>query len=197
MNIYLVRHGETEKNTLKKYYGNLDVGLNEKGKMQCEYLREKLKNIEFNKVYTSKMKRAIETADIILQDRNHEIIKDNRLNEMSMGDFEGKDHKELEKLYPQEWKAWCEDWRECSPPKGESYREFYLRVKEFIEDVLKEDVENILIIAHGGVIKSIYTYILGEDFDIFWKVSSRNGELSLIKYEYGNLYLEFKIPAGF
>ncbi|BDR77597.1 alpha-ribazole phosphatase [Clostridium tetani] len=197
MNIYLVRHGETEKNTLKKYYGNLDVGLNERGKVQCEYLREKLKNIEFNKVYTSKMKRTIETADIILQDRNHEIIKDNRLNEMSMGDFEGKDHKELEKLYPQEWKAWCEDWRECSPPKGESYREFYLRVKEFIEEVLKEDVENILIIAHGGVIKSIYTYILGEDFDIFWKVSSRNGELSLIKYEYGNLYLEFKIPAGF
>lgn len=197
MNIYLVRHGETEKNTLKKYYGNLDVGLNERGKVQCEYLREKLKNIEFNKVYTSKMKRTIETADIILQDRNHEIIKDNRLNEMSMGDFEGKDHKELEKLYPKEWKAWCEYWKECSPPKGESYREFYLRVKEFIEEVLKEDVENILIIAHGGVIKSIYTYILGEDFDIFWKVSSRNGELSLIKYEYGNLYLEFKIPAGF
>ncbi|AAO35319.1 alpha-ribazole phosphatase [Clostridium tetani] len=197
MNIYLVRHGETEKNTLKKYYGNLDVGLNEKGKMQCEYLREKLRNIELDKVYTSEMKRAIETANIILQDREYKITKDNRLNEMNMGDFEGKDHKELEKLYPKEWNAWCEDWKECSPPKGESYKTFYYRVKEFIEDVLKEEVENILIVAHGGVIKSIYTYILGEDFDIFWKVSSRNGELSLIKYEYGNLYLEFKIPAGF
>ena len=197
MNIYLVRHGETEKNTLGKYYGNLDVGLNENGKMQCEHLREKLRNIEFNKVYTSEMKRAIETADIILKDRKKSIVKDHRLNEMNMGEFEGKDHKELEKLYPKEWKTWCEDWKECSPPKGESYKEFYLRVKEFMEQVLKEEVENVLIVAHGGVIKSIYTYILGGDFDIFWKVSSRNGELSLIKYEYGNLYLEFKVPIEF
>lgn len=197
MNIYLVRHGETEKNTLKKYYGNLDVGLNERGKAQCEYLKEKLKNIEFSKIYTSKMKRAIETANIIFDNMKEYIVKDERLNEMNMGDFEGKDYKELEKLYPKEWKNWCENWKESSPPKGESYRMFYSRVKHFIDDILKEDDDNILIVAHGGVIKSIYTYILGGDFDIFWKVSSRNAELSLIKYEYGNLYLEFKIPVEF
>lgn len=197
MNIYLIRHGETEKNTLKKYYGNLDVGLNERGKLQCEYLKEKLKNIEFGKIYTSNMKRAIETANIIFDNRKEYIVKDERLNEMNMGDFEGKSYEELEKLYPKEWKDWCDNWKESSPPKGESYKMFYSRVKDFMEDILKEEDNNILIVAHGGVIKSIYTYILGGDFDIFWKVSSRNAELSLIKYEYGNLYLEFKVPVEF
>ncbi len=65
MNIYLIRHGETEQNKRKKFYGKLDVGLNEKGKEQSYKAGEFLKNIDFNKIYVSDRKRTRETVEKI------------------------------------------------------------------------------------------------------------------------------------
>ncbi|WP_027624237.1 alpha-ribazole phosphatase [Clostridium lundense] len=190
MNIYLLRHGQTESNSKRVYYGKLDVELNDEGKTQCEAAGKRLKNISFNKVYTSGMKRAIQTAEIALYGKKVELIKDERINEMNLGDFEGKNYEENESQYPEEWKKWTEDWKGYAPPKGESYIEFYNRVKNFIEDIIKLEHENILIVTHGGVIKSIYAYILGENPDLFWKFGTKNGDLTLIKYEYGNFYID-------
>lgn len=190
MNIYLLRHGETESNSKKVYYGKLNVELNDKGKVQCKAAGKRLQNIPFNKVYTSGMKRAIQTAEIALSGKKVELIKDKRINEMNLGDFEGKNYEENQSQYPEEWKKWTEDWKGYAPPKGESYVEFYTRVKNFIEDIIKLEDENILIVTHGGVIKSVYAYILGENLDLFWKFGTKNGDLTLIKYEYGNFYID-------
>ncbi len=67
MNIYLIRHGETEQNKRKNFYGKLDVELNEKGEEQSYKVGELLKDIEFNKIYISDRKRTRETAEIILE----------------------------------------------------------------------------------------------------------------------------------
>ncbi|OFI07627.1 alpha-ribazole phosphatase [Clostridium acetireducens DSM 10703] len=194
MNIYLLRHGETESNNKKVYYGSLDSSLNEKGIEQIKKAKEYLKNIKFDKVYISNSKRAKQTANIIIE-HNKDFIIDNNINEMDLGIFEGKTYKELEKLYPLEWKCWSEDWKEYAPPKGESYVDFYARVKKFIQSIEKLDLENVLIITHGGVIRSIYAYILGENLDLFWKFASKNGDVSLIKYEYGNWFVDFIVHA--
>lgn len=190
MNIYLLRHGQTESNSKKVYYGKLDVELNVKGKAQCEAISKRLKDIPFNKVYTSTMKRAIHTAEIALSAKKYEFIKDERINEMNLGEFEGKNYEENQKNYPEEWKKWTEDWKGYAPPNGESYIEFYNRIKSFIEDIINQEDENILIVTHGGVIKSIYAYILGENLDVFWKFGTKNADLTLIKYEYGNFYID-------
>lgn len=190
MNIYLLRHGQTESNSKKVYYGKLDVELNVKGKAQCEAIGKRLKDIPFNKVYTSTMKRAVQTAEIALSAKKYEFIKDERINEMNLGEFEGKNYEENQKNYPEEWKKWTEDWKGYAPPNGESYIEFYNRIKNFIEDIIKHDDENILIVTHGGVIKSIYAYILGGNLDVFWKFGTKNADLTLIKYEYGNFYID-------
>ncbi|PRR78288.1 Phosphoserine phosphatase 1 [Clostridium liquoris] len=190
MNIYLLRHGETESNSKKVYYGKLDVELNQKGKAQSEAAGSKLKEIKFNKVYTSTMKRAVQTAQIAVKNKECEFIKDKRINEMNLGVFEGKNYEENQRDYPEEWKRWTEDWKSYAPPKGESYIEFYNKIKGFIEDIIKQNDEDILIVTHGGVIKSIYAYILGENLDLFWKFGTKNGDLTLIKYEYGNFYID-------
>lgn len=191
MNIYLLRHGETESNNKKVYYGKLDVELNQRGKAQSEAAGSKLKGIKFNKVYTSTMKRAVQTAQVAVKNKECEFIKDERINETNLGVFEGKNYEENQRDYPEEWKKWTENWKSYAPPKGESYIEFYNRIKSFIEDIIKQDDENILIVTHGGVIKSIYAYILGENLDLFWKFGTKNGDLTLIKYEYGNFYIDF------
>ncbi|MCI1944458.1 alpha-ribazole phosphatase [Clostridium luticellarii] len=192
MNIYFVRHGQTNENNKGYYYGKMDVYLNEKGLSQARKAAAFLSPIKFDEVYVSERKRTTETARIILQDHSQRVKLnvDKRINEMDFGSFEGKNYRDIKKLYPKEWEVWCSDWKNQSPPGGESYIQFYSRIHGFMDDILKLDRENILIVTHGGVVRSVYCYILNGNLDFFWKFASKNGDVTLIKYEYNNLYID-------
>ncbi|MCT8978165.1 alpha-ribazole phosphatase [Clostridium sp. CX1] len=190
MNLYFVRHGETKENQGGSYYGSLDVELTEQGILQSHRAEEILRDINFKTVYISEKKRAEQTADILLKNKHCNLIRDSRINETNFGEFEGKAYDKIKELYPAEWRLWCENWRDFAPPGGESYLQVYDRVKSFMDDILKLDEENILIVTHGGVIRSIYCYILGGNLDFFWSFGSKNCDITLIKYEYGNLFID-------
>jgi alpha-ribazole phosphatase len=192
MNIYLLRHGQTEENRKGTYYGNLDVSLNEIGISQGNKAKEFFSNIKLDKVYVSDKKRTLEMATLVLGQgqREIEVIQDNRISETNFGDFEGKTYEEIQKLYPKECMCWQNNWKEFQPPKGESYIMLCERVKSFMEDIKKFQCDNILICTHSGVIRAMYCYIMNENIDLFWKFGSKNGDISLIKYEYGNLYID-------
>lgn len=195
LNIYLLRHGETVQNLEGVYYGSLDVDITNKGMKQIEYINNKVKNLTFDRIYASNMKRAVSSASIISGSKGVTCIKDKRLNEMSLGVFEGKSYEDIQREYPIEFQKWSDDWKSYAPPDGESYIEFYKRVKEFFQEILKFKDENILLVTHGGVIRSILTYVMGENLDVFWKFGSKNGDLTLVKYEYENLYIDSIIHA--
>lgn len=190
MNLYFVRHGETKHNENKSYYGRLDVELTEKGISQAKRVGGLLDNVNFSKIYVSEKTRAEQTAKIILKNKQCNLIKDSRINETNFGLFEGKSYDQLKELYPEEWKLWCEDWKSFAPPEGESYTLLYDRVKSFMDDLLKLDEENILIVTHGGVIRSIYCYVLNGNLDFFWSFGCKNCDITMIKYEYKNLYID-------
>jgi alpha-ribazole phosphatase len=190
LNLYFVRHGETEHNKNKCYYGSIDVNITERGTLQAEKGSEKLQNIDFDKVYVSELKRTAQTANILLKDRQIDLIKDKRINETNFGVFEGKSHEKVKDLYSEEWKLWCDDWKGFAPPEGESYLQVYDRVKSFMDDILKLNEDNVLIVTHGGVIRSVYCYLLGGNLDYFWSFGSKNSDITIIKYEYGNLYID-------
>ncbi|OSB15076.1 alpha-ribazole phosphatase [Clostridium botulinum] len=201
MNIYLVRHGETEHNKRKNFYGKLDVGLNEKGEEQSYKVGELLKDVKFNKIYISDRKRTKETTEGILErnkfyEKEKNIIyKDEKINEIDFGLFEGKSYEEIGSLYPKEQEKWEKDWKNFAPPKGESAAVFYNRVENFMKHIQKEEDGNYLIVTHGGVIRMIYSYILQNNMDFYWNFASRNGDITLIKYEYGNLFIDYILPT--
>lgn len=190
MNIYLLRHGQTEENRKGSYYGNLDISLNAIGISQGEKAKTFFKDIKLNRVYISDKKRTLEMAKLVIGQAKIEIIQDNRINETNFGDFEGKTYEEIKTFYPEECIRWENNWKEFEPPSGESYIELCKRVKRFMEDIKKLDCDNILICTHSGVIRAIYCYVMNEDIDLFWKFGCKNGDISLIKYEYGNLYID-------
>ena len=190
MNIYLLRHGQTEENRKGSYYGDLDIRLNEIGIAQGNKAKDFFKNIKLDKVYVSDKIRTLEMAKLALGLKKMEIIQDSRINETNFGDFEGKTYEEIKILYPKECLCWMDNWKEFVPPKGESYIELCMRVKRFMDDIKKLDVDNILISSHSGVIRAIYCYIMDENIDLFWKFGCKNGDISIIKYEYGNLYID-------
>ena len=91
--IYFVRHGQTEWNKIGRMQGRIDIELNSEGKEQANIVKEKLKGVKFDKVFSSPLKRAKETAQIIC---NQEIIFDDRLKERFNGELEGKTKNEIE-----------------------------------------------------------------------------------------------------
>ena len=89
--IYIVRHGQTDWNVEGRYQGRLDIDINEKGIEQAKIMRDELLNVKFDKVISSPLKRAIQTAQIISQfDNVGDIIIDERIIERCNGELEGK-----------------------------------------------------------------------------------------------------------
>ncbi len=194
MNIYLVRHGETEENIKRTYYGAIDCKLTHKGEEQGNLLGKKLKSMKFQRVFCSEKQRAKDTLEYIYNGRD--LFIDKRLNERDFGDFEGKTFNELQEAYKEEYEMWTRDWKLHNPPKGESFIEFYERVVSFMKELesQEKECENILIATHGGVIRAMYCYILDGNLDNYWRFSSRNGDLSIIKLEHGYFYIDSIIP---
>ena len=190
MNIYLLRHGQTDENRKGSYYGNLDISLNAVGVNQGNKAKSFFYDIKLDKVYVSDKKRTLEMAKLVLGQKDIGIIQDNRINETNFGDFEGKTYEEIKRIYPKECLCWKENWKEFVPPGGESYIKLCERVKSFMEHIKMLEFNNILICAHSGVIRAIYCYIMNENIDLFWKFGCKNGDISIIKYEYGNLYID-------
>ncbi|MBW9157029.1 alpha-ribazole phosphatase [Clostridium tagluense] len=190
MNIYLLRHGQTEENRRGSYYGNLDVSLNAIGISQGNKANVFFNDIKLDRVYVSDKKRTTEMANLVLGQSEIQVIQDNRINETNFGDFEGKTYEEIKTLYPKECLCWQNNWMEFVPPRGESYIQLCERVKSFMEDIKKLEYDNILICTHSGVIRAIYCYVMNENIDLFWKFGCKNGDISVIKYEYGNLYID-------
>ena len=167
--IYIVRHGQTEWNVLGKIQGRKDIELNEVGIKQAQDLKDKFKNIKFDVVFCSPLKRALQTAQIIT---NQNIIVDSRLIERDNGELEGKIKKDI-KILP--------DFNDPNDTKYgvESLASLQERLKSFYDEITKKYIgKNILIVTHAGV--GIYTkcYFSGEPADNnFENYKLKNGEV--------------------
>lgn len=190
MNIYIVRHGQTHSNEKGEYYGRLDVPLNQEGIEQMQKLQASLRDIVFDSVYSSKTKRTLESLKISGKHMYNKVQMDERLLELNFGDFEGKTYQEICTLFPEYMDEWNKDWKNFCPPNGESFTAFYKRVTSFFKDLLETKADQVFIMTHSGVIKAIYCYVLQNNPDLYWNLTAHNGKINVIKYEYGNLFID-------
>ena len=163
MTIYLIRHGETTANVEKKFAGVWDVDLTEKGVAQAVLAGEKLKGIHFDEIYCSSLKRAFDTAQIIVKHQEKAPVVLNALKEMNFGIWEGKDFSEIKASEPMLLDQWFKDFDNFVVPEGESVKEMFERVTKAYKDIIEphspdKDIK-IAIIAHGGVIQSLLSYL--------------------------------------
>jgi alpha-ribazole phosphatase len=187
MNLYLVRHGQTESNSQGRYLGSFEDELSAQGINEIKKTKEFIKGLRFDKVFSSERKRAINSTKILA---DQEIVCDYRLNERDFGIFENKTYKEICDKYPLEQKVWEENWIDYKIPCGESVLEAYARVEEFMKFLEKGNYENCLVVTHGGIIRLIYSYILGGDINLFWKFASKNGSISILKFQYDDWHID-------
>ena len=181
--IFLIRHGETNWNKEGRFQGQIDIPLNENGKDQASKTFAYLKNISFNKAFSSSMHRPYETAQIILQNnKDLEIQKIDSLVEISHGLWEGKLEAEIRENWPVLLKNWHDKPEEVIMPEGESIKDVSKRSIEAFDKIClsQEDNDLSLLVAHDAVNKTLICNILGLDYSNIWMIKQGNGGITII-----------------
>ena len=192
MKIYLVRHGETDWNQAGLLQGQTDIALNAQGLEQAREAAERLKEVPFEIAFCSPLIRAKRTAETIIDDRKITLTTDERLRELNFGPWEGVDIRTIKDAASQPFT----NPGSYIPPEGaESFAQLYKRSGEFVDQVLlplEGTYETVLVVAHGGVNRSILNPVLNIPVDDFWRMHMGNcataildctdGKLSMLEY---------------
>jgi 2,3-bisphosphoglycerate-dependent phosphoglycerate mutase len=171
--IIAVRHGETAWNVDGRVQGHLDIGLNDKGRWQATRAGDALAQEDISTVYTSDLWRAYDTALAIATPHGLPIQTHEGLRERGFGEFEGKTYEEIAALWPDQSIAWRKRVPDFSPQGGESLLMFRARVVPVVQQLAARHMgEQIVVIAHGGVMDMLYRAATNQDIS-----ASRTWEL--------------------
>jgi uncharacterized phosphatase len=173
---YFVRHGETDWNVQRKIMGKQDIQLNANGIEQAEESGYVLASIEIDKIFTSPLKRAYRTAEIIADSCRVELEVVEQLQERGRGDLEGKIGPSLSFLSD-----------EGLPVNGETYEEFKDRIIIGLRKILSAQFQYPLIVSHTGVF-SVLAYLLTGKKDL----SCPNGKVFIFIPSAANSSWEIK-----
>jgi broad specificity phosphatase PhoE len=147
--IILIRHGETDWNIEGRYQGQADPPLNSRGILQAQQLAEEVKNSAIEILYTSPLRRAKQTAQILSEALGIPEINEPRLMEIHQGDWQTRLRSEIESLYPEVFKNWETNPWQTTPPGGENLSEVQTRVSAAINDIiLKHNQQKIGLVTH-------------------------------------------------
>ncbi|MFH1564720.1 MAG: histidine phosphatase family protein [bacterium] len=156
--IYIARHGKTDFNEQGRYIGRTDIFLNYAGRKEAALLAERIKNLDINIVFSSPLKRAIETAEII-KPRSCKIAVNNYFIERSVGVYEGLTKEEAKEKYSDLYERNITRIFNDSPTNGETILDVQNRVFEGLDKIKKDyQDKNILIVTHAFVAKVINKY---------------------------------------
>lgn len=155
--ILAIRHGETAWNVDTRIQGQLDVGLNAKGRWQAARVAAALASEGLQHVYSSDLARAHDTARAIAGACGLPVHTDRGLRERAFGRFEGRTWVEIETHFPVESARWRARDPEFAPDGGETLRQFYARVVETADRLAQRHPgETLALVAHGGVMDCLY-----------------------------------------
>lgn len=190
MRIFLVRHGETQGNLEGLYYGHTDLPLTDNGQRQSMEVACNLSDVTFTDVLTSHFIRAEDTARLIVRENQVNFEQDNRLNEMNFGEWEMRHFNDIAQVYPDDWSAWMNDWENACPTGGESFPHFASRVFQFADE-LKGRLypENLLIVAHQGVLSLIMARLLAMPVKAMWHFPFSQDAYSVLENQEGFISL--------
>jgi alpha-ribazole phosphatase/probable phosphoglycerate mutase len=177
MKCLLIRHGETKSNLLRIYAGWSDEPLTERGILQAHHVAKLLTQYEVEVIYTSPLKRAVQTAQIIAQQIKVPIILEEGFVEMKMGPWEGKSEEEIATTYPEEWHIWQTRPAELRLPCRETLDQLLNRVlSAFYRIKMRNHKGLVVIVTHYAIIRVALLYARGQDLNLYKTITVPNCE---------------------
>lgn len=160
MKMVFVRHGETDWNVKKQIQGCTDIELNENGFLQAQFLADAIskEGLQIDHIYSSRLKRASKTAEIIAGKFQIPMTIMDGLEEMNLGEWEGKTWADIPKLYPDVYAIWHKERRYTRTPGGESYQDLLDRLIPALQFIIQTE-QNVLIVTHSAVIMTLQSFL--------------------------------------
>ena len=200
LKLYIVRHGETEWNVIKRFQGQLNTPLTEKGIEKLKETGKKLEDVTFEEVYTSELERTVNSAEIILNEnrgyknKKMELKKLAELNEVHFGVWQGLKYEEVFLKYPEEANNYFYNVKnyKAENVKAENLKDALERFLRGINKILDSHKSgNILIVTHGTVFEMFINYVENSSiFDIDERTLMGNGDYKIFSYEDGKFQEE-------
>lgn len=174
MELYLVRHGETEWNKERRLQGQADVALDDFGRQLAVETGEALQDIPFDVCFTSPLKRAKETAELILAGKDVPIIEDKRIIEMGFAEYEGKCCAEEGRALPESFRAFFNDPVGFKPAQGgEDFLAVKKRTGAFLDWLIHAPEyarKCVLLTTHGVALAGLMNNIKNQPLEAYWDI---------------------------
>ena len=188
--IVLVRHGETESNRLGVFRGRLDVPLNDRGVRQAEGLAAALASERLAAVYSSPLRRALDTARVVAAPHGLEPVLDEAFNNIDLGVWQGKEKTLIERDEPDRWRLWTTEPDRLVLPGGESLASVRERsAQRTLELVALHEGDRFAVVTHRSVLKVLGGALLGLREGYFWRFYLDNAGYSVFGHENGQFVL--------
>ena len=168
--IILVRHGETEWNVEEVFRGRIDIGLNETGLRQAELLAEYLGGVNIDAVYSSPLRRALKTAEMIASYHKLEVEIAPGLIDFDYGKWQGLPHQEVKHKYEELYAEWLGNPHRIKMPAGESLSDVRERALNVVDEAVAKHEGTIALVSHRVVNKVLICALLGLDNSHFWNI---------------------------
>ncbi len=182
MDIIMIRHGESEDN-INKIYGRDDTKLTLTGIKQIKTIKSELKKLNFTRVYYSPLVRTKET----IKKLSLEGIGEKRIQELNFGIFKGKNYETILREFPKETKKWTDNPISYKIPKGESVVDVYKRLENFLEELVRNN-ENVLLVTHEGIIRLINCWVFNNP-EYFFRFKADNASINIVSIVDGYKYI--------
>jgi len=181
--IILARHGETEWNVEEVFRGRIDVELNETGMKQAELLAEYLSGIKINAIYSSPLKRALKTAEMIAGYHKLDVEVAPGLIDFDYGKWQGLPHHEVKDKYKELYTEWINSPDKVKMPAGESLNDVSERAISVVDKVIAKYEGTVVLVSHRVVNKVLICALLGLDNSHFWHIKQDTGGITTFTYE--------------
>lgn len=179
--LILVRHGETDWNAEDRIQGWLDIPLNEEGRRQAERLAQELAETKIAAIYSSPLKRAFQTAEIVAEKHHLMVKKVSAFKEINQGRWQGLLVSEARKKYKNLYQRWLTHPLEVVPPGGESLEEVYQRVVKACQALVNNHPqETLCLVTHKVTAALTKCYYLGLDRSRIWELLPENATWEII-----------------
>lgn len=190
LELFLIRHGETEWNKMKRIQGHCDIPLSDYGVQQGELAGNYLRGQNFSAIYSSDLLRAKKTAQLIGKYQQLDPIICSGLREIKMGLWEGLNWDQVGNIYPEQQQKWIENAVENGPQGGENLNKAHQRVWQSILEICNKEQQGLkAIVTHGLVIATCVCRLKGESIANWRFYSPENTSITRVKYHNNNLEL--------
>ncbi|MDR3744780.1 MAG: histidine phosphatase family protein [Acidobacteriaceae bacterium] len=172
--IIFIRHGETDM--AGSFCGHSNPALNSDGENQAKRVAEEIASLGIERLYSSDLLRASQTALAIGQRVGIQVKTRSNLREIFFGQWEGLQWNEIEKLFPQDAEQWLREFPLRTAPEGESYLNFTHRIDSILQQLICEAEERrTAIVTHRGVMRYALTKFFGFPEDDVWPMTASYG----------------------